>query len=295
MEESSSELSDVLRKYVYQPLEQLDHIRLLRLHMVEDQIECTLVQVPLTEAKFEALSYVWGSEEKPFRAIIHDTRGRDLGFIPLTNNLYNALRDLRDTPDLKSKSFWIDQICINQDGEEKNHQVKIMRKIYETAARVIVYVGPAQSTEQERRGVQLLYEVDRHFAANYKFILEKGNIWNALVGPRDFPVVNLPDDVVRNYSANDWKWLANLASGSWYDRLWMVQVLQTLHLSQIDANSSSCRPGAASQCQYRHVTGPAPAALESSCCNHRSLWRTPFTAAVLAIFTEAYCLGAYSL
>ncbi|KAI9658046.1 MAG: hypothetical protein M1821_002706 [Bathelium mastoideum] len=223
MEESSSELPNVLHEYVYQPLKQFECVRLLRLHTVEEQIKCGLEQIPLAEAKFEALSYVWGSEEKPFRAIICDTRGRNVGFVPLTRNLYDALHDLRDTPELKNTNFWIDQICIDQNGEEKNHQVKIMNKIYKSAARVIVYTGPAQSAELEARGVRLLYEIDGHFAANYPSILEKGSIYNAMGERHDFPIGDLSDDIKRNYTAIDWKWLANLASGPWYDRLWMVQ------------------------------------------------------------------------
>ena len=229
MEESSSELPNELCRYTYQPLEYKHHVRLLRLHQVQEQIECSLKEIPLadteSDSKFEALSYAWGSEEKPFHAVIHDTRGPSLGYIPLTRNLHDALRDLRDTPKLNGKSFWIDQICINQDDEEKTHQVNIMDRIYKSAARVIMYIGSAQSLELEERGVQLLHDVDKHFAIDYQFISERGNIWNALVGRNDCPIIKLSDDIERNYTANDWKWLADLASGPWYDRLWMIQVL----------------------------------------------------------------------
>ncbi|KAI9683732.1 MAG: hypothetical protein M1822_005922 [Bathelium mastoideum] len=223
MEESSSQLPNVLHEYIYQPLKHCEYVRLLRLHTVEEQVQCSLEQIPLAEAKFEALSYVWGSEEKPFRAIIYDTRGRNVGFVPLTRNLYDALHDLRHTPELKKTNFWIDQICIDQNGEEKNHQVKIMSRIYKSAARVIMYAGPSQPAELEGRGIRLLYEIDKHFATSYPSISGKGTIWNATGAGHEFPIADLSDDIRRRYTANDWKWLADLASGPWYDRLWMVQ------------------------------------------------------------------------
>lgn len=233
---SSSLLSDAQYRYKYRPLDRY-HVRLLRLHAVDERIECSLKHVPLAEAKFEALSYVWGSEEKPFRAVIRDESGQDCGCIPLTRNLHNALRDLRDSPELKNENLWIDQISINQEGEEeKNDQVKMMGKIYEKAARVIVYIGPALSKELEDRGVELLYQMDRHFAANYDFISERRNLFSALAQRSKFPIGDLCDDTMRKYTANEWKWLADLASGEWYHRLWMVQVLARPRVASIYAD-----------------------------------------------------------
>jgi hypothetical protein len=40
--------------------------------------------------------------------------------ISLTENLKNALQDLCNTGELTSKVFWIDQICIDQEDEEKS-------------------------------------------------------------------------------------------------------------------------------------------------------------------------------
>jgi hypothetical protein len=65
-----------------------------------------------------------------------DGDGRPVGTIPLTKNLNDALRDLWNAAELTSKLFWTDQICIDQEGEEKSHQVALMGKIYENAKRV---------------------------------------------------------------------------------------------------------------------------------------------------------------
>jgi hypothetical protein len=66
--------------------------------------------------------------------------------------------------------FWIDQICIHQEGEEKGHQVGLIGQIYKNAVRVITYMGPAGDEEVEREGERLLVRLDRHFAPNYKLL-----------------------------------------------------------------------------------------------------------------------------
>jgi len=38
---------------------------------------------------------------------------------------------------VKGKVFWIDQICINQEPEEKSDQVAMMGQIYKNVTRVI--------------------------------------------------------------------------------------------------------------------------------------------------------------
>ncbi|PSR77240.1 heterokaryon incompatibility protein-domain-containing protein, partial [Coniella lustricola] len=96
------------------------------------------------EPSYTALSYVWGARAKPFSMEVVDEDGDSLGYIPLTANLHHALQDLRDSPapPIAVKTFWIDQICINQaDHVEKNYQVRRMKQIYERAAQVITYLG----------------------------------------------------------------------------------------------------------------------------------------------------------
>ncbi|OCK79904.1 HET-domain-containing protein [Lepidopterella palustris CBS 459.81] len=73
-----------------------------------------------------------------------------MGYIPLTLNLYIAIHNLRNAPDLELKTFWIDQICINQnDLQERGHQVALMFRIYSGASQVITYIGPEKSTDKD--------------------------------------------------------------------------------------------------------------------------------------------------
>ncbi|CVL08087.1 related to HETEROKARYON incompatibility protein [Fusarium mangiferae] len=118
-------------------------IRLLRLLPHQDEhapIQCRLFDCALADSgstrPYSALSYVWGSENKP-QSISID--GCDL---PIGENLYMALSHLRDRS--IERTIWIDAICINQrDPKEKGQQVQSMAKIYAKASRVIVWLGGA--------------------------------------------------------------------------------------------------------------------------------------------------------
>ncbi|KAK4228914.1 heterokaryon incompatibility protein-domain-containing protein [Podospora fimiseda] len=99
-------------------------------------IECRLVDADLDVDNdgYEALSYVWGdvSETTPIQV-----NGNTL---QIGKNLRCALLNLRlaDRP----RILWVDAICINQeDLDERNQQVSIMGRIYQSAQRTVVFLG----------------------------------------------------------------------------------------------------------------------------------------------------------
>lgn len=96
-------------RYKYEPLSGPDETRVLELSATKRRIETRIIHVPVSSRRFQALSYVWGKPDLADEAIVLDKLGITIGRIPLTKNLGNALRDLRDTKELKSKVFWIDQ------------------------------------------------------------------------------------------------------------------------------------------------------------------------------------------
>jgi hypothetical protein len=98
---------------------------------------CKLVHWSLDDnAPFEELSYTWG-DANPKRQICLNGRK----FL-VTWNLDTALRDLRYVED--EKIIWKDALCINQDDiPECNQQVTKMREIYQRAAKVVAWLGPA--------------------------------------------------------------------------------------------------------------------------------------------------------
>ncbi|KAF1812177.1 hypothetical protein P152DRAFT_27484 [Eremomyces bilateralis CBS 781.70] len=93
-------------KYTYQSLSGPDKIRVLHLHRADsEEVECTLQEITHRDGGYQALSYVWGSDVKPYRAIVRDSARMVQGYIPLTESLNHALHDLWDAEEVKSKVF----------------------------------------------------------------------------------------------------------------------------------------------------------------------------------------------
>lgn len=139
--------------------------RLLELHpgKFNHDVWASIVPVlgSLEDVRYEALSYVWGSEMSPINLkILLDTHYCSL---PVTQNLYNALQHLRY--EHKPRLLWVDAICINQeDLQERNTQVAMMADIYGRATRVLIWLGDArndasQAHSDHQNAIQLLKDV----------------------------------------------------------------------------------------------------------------------------------------
>lgn len=105
-------------------------------------LKVRLVEVRLDTTDFEALSYVWGdqSQRVPIRC-----SGQDHS---IGQNLHGALIEYQRQG--STRGLWVDAICINQSCEaEKNQQVRMMRDIYRTAKRTIIWLGPLQFSDIE--------------------------------------------------------------------------------------------------------------------------------------------------
>ncbi|KAF5530184.1 heterokaryon incompatibility het-6 [Fusarium napiforme] len=91
-------------------------------------------------ASYEAVSYTWakgnGKRDKDHVIFI----GNRWEMLPITENCYDALQNCRF--DDQDRRLWVDAICINQSNiSERTHQVGMMRRIYSTASRVLIYLG----------------------------------------------------------------------------------------------------------------------------------------------------------
>lgn len=110
-------------------------------------IECQLLLHPLLDQDdgpglYEALSYAWGSAEKPEHICI------DKYNVSVTASLHAALHQLRNRS--LPRLSWADAICIDQDNtEELNKQVQMMALIYAKAAKVIVWLGDATADSDQ--------------------------------------------------------------------------------------------------------------------------------------------------
>lgn len=128
-----------LKAYYYEPLSSSMHIRYLLLwpsSNSEDSLICTLHSAPLDSLPpFEAISYVWGNNEKVAQVSCNDSIMR------ITASLDAVLRRLR-LPDEK-RTLWADSICIDQDNrKEQGNQVALMGEIYAKASKTIICLGP---------------------------------------------------------------------------------------------------------------------------------------------------------
>lgn len=220
-------------KYVYDPFDRPNAIRVLQLLPTQDKLECTLKQINYTDGGYQALSYVWGKPGEWHKMTVCDENGNDLGFVPLTTNLRDALSDLRGSNEVGDKIFWIDQLCIDQQGDEKNHQVAMMGRIYKTATGVIVYAGPGAADEDEAaRGIALLGVLSDHYRSTVKMCAGHSSLSQALRENTESPMQRPPKSLGRRrghvenrYVLEGWRWLLQTVYGTWNERLWIVQEL----------------------------------------------------------------------
>lgn len=103
---------------------------------------------------FSALSYVWGDAKEKKRITVNGK------LIDVTAGLVSALeyapghmKKYKVAPRL-----WVDAICINQeDLEEKNHQVPLMKDIYSQAEMIICWLGaPDKSTYSAMHWIEVV-------------------------------------------------------------------------------------------------------------------------------------------
>jgi hypothetical protein len=144
---------------IYRPIKPYQ-TRLLRLHgdlgVPESPLICDLYPATILHPAFEglairlppdendclieydALSYTWGDNSNKDTIICNGAELR------ISQNLSEALRTLRPTKET-ARWLWADAICINQsDDKEKGEQVWNMLMIYQKAAGVVAWLGPAQ-------------------------------------------------------------------------------------------------------------------------------------------------------
>jgi hypothetical protein len=136
--------------YVYQPLLHEDSLRLLILEpaAIGERIRCRLEHSRLSlNPQYNAISYAWGE------SLNEHTISLDDSTFEIRRNLYNALQHFRNGK--RPRTLWADAICLNQtDIAERNHQVKLMRRIYEKSGITLIWLGEA--TDEDLLGLELI-------------------------------------------------------------------------------------------------------------------------------------------
>ncbi|KAM5347745.1 hypothetical protein ACJ41O_007569 [Fusarium nematophilum] len=192
-----------------------DAIRLIRLCRGYDTnpIRCELSEVLLDKVEgipYAALSYTWGDPSITVEIFLNGCP------IRVTSNLYHALYCLRRTDE--DQYLWVDAVCIDQnDHGERNHQVGQMRRVYEEAEKVIIWLG--RTTD----GIDLLLDtvnlLDRRVRAKSRrrsdWCETAQSEWRSLVvemGGEDAPLYQLRKRA-----------LQELLLRPWFRRIWVVQ------------------------------------------------------------------------
>jgi hypothetical protein len=189
----------------------------------DDPVSIKLVACPLAELPpFEALSYTWGNTVIPKIIACNG-----LSF-KIHLNAWHALVDLRYED--KPRVLWVDAICINQqDNEDKNHYVPMMRVIYERASRVCVWMQPVHVDM-----ANVLNIVSKVSAIGEKDELEPEKSLLAVTAA-DLTAQGLP-------SVNDpvWKSIDLLLWSSWFNRIWIIQEITLARDAILVSGSASC-------------------------------------------------------
>jgi hypothetical protein len=196
-------------------------IRLIELYpgSKEEPLTIRLYEVALPdEPEYETISYCWGDSSKPRTINCHGA------ILHITESLYRALLGFRYPK--KPRILWADAVCINQDNTaEKNVQVAMMGKIYESCVRVLIWLGYQPGNEDDY--VYLCTGTIKMLLESRRLKLEDNDtreIWELDSTARKR--YNLPS-IYEVLSARYWE-VAQLLRAPylpWFRRVWIIQEL----------------------------------------------------------------------
>ncbi|KAI0849148.1 HET-domain-containing protein [Daldinia vernicosa] len=199
------------------PLPEDGFIRIATIHPGDwqDEIEISLAVVEFLEAnplRYEALSYVWGSEDDPeaIRVILDTER---TFIFPVTRSLFASLRYLRRPSE--SRAIWVDAICINQSNNiEKSQQVMRMGAIFRSANRVVGFLG--EENNDGAHGMNLMSYIGSQVDVNW----EPVNMW-----PAKYCADPMISDKARTLPVveRDMCAIYHILHRNWFERLWIRQ------------------------------------------------------------------------
>ncbi|KAH7131811.1 heterokaryon incompatibility protein-domain-containing protein [Dendryphion nanum] len=197
--------------------------RIVYLHPgdLNDQIECEFLEVPtFAEPNYSALSYTWGKPDVTAYVNCHGCN------ISIGGNLENAMRRIRDPDNIRA--FWIDALCIDQNDEadEKSTQIPLMRRIYQRAPKVIIYLGEEYEGSEQIptlcKNVLQAFGTIHNPVLSSSISLNSSAQWRSLSGnrilPKDYQKHGLPMP-----GSAEWKIFPRFICRPWFSRVWILQ------------------------------------------------------------------------
>jgi hypothetical protein len=141
----------------------------------------------------------------------------------VTESLEVMLRHIQS--DTETQTLWIDQVCIDQENtNEKNSQVPLMKDIYREAIQTIIWLGPAENNSDEV--MDLLADVGKEAFEFGLMNMELKDVPYLLDGKEKHLVElsrnlhRLLDRVGSNFPIPAF---AALIARPWFYRIWVVQ------------------------------------------------------------------------
>jgi hypothetical protein len=170
----------------------------------DEPLACDIHTARIEDVSYEAISYVWGSEQKPETMLCGEQ------MIPITVNLHAALARLR-LPD-EERVLWADSVCIDQDNlQEKGPQVAQMGDIYREASHVLICLD--DDVGEHALGVS-------HLLAEIAEKIRKGKETVSLHDWDSFPWPESGEDILTDPR---WSSLEALLRHDWFARGWVVR------------------------------------------------------------------------
>ncbi|KAF7547470.1 hypothetical protein G7046_g8990 [Stylonectria norvegica] len=202
-----------------------------------DPVACLLHPINWSDVfqpEYEAISYAWGDVSDKVPIVCH---GKELKVTP---NLQSALLHFR-MPD-KSRFIWADALCIDQsDIPERSSQVKQMRKIYENAKSVLIWLGPDSSDDDAKLAIESLHTISDFLCKKLEVspigLSAKSNVYQEVIF-KNRGLLPLPNecDFVTESMWNSLRWFF---SHPYFTRVWVIQEINANQLRSVHSGNHS--------------------------------------------------------
>jgi len=206
--------------FIYTPLKKpKSEIRLFELFPGQGQVRGCLSNFDLEVIRgtYDALSYCWGEQKQTVTVIINNCTWST------GKNLYDALKSIR-----KSQGrvmLWIDAVCINQnDTQEKNAQVSIMKDVYSNGRKTYVWLG------LDNIWTSLAFQ---EMEMRAKWIREQGStdnvgwrLWQKRYMALEKANTNWLARIMGRFDYLDWA-SRSILTRPWFSRCWVIQEIAT--------------------------------------------------------------------
>jgi Heterokaryon incompatibility protein (HET) len=201
--------NEAVAKKIYRRLRDTQ-IRYVKIHSGVGRMRCTLIQTSNFTKKYSALSYVWGSQDKPKIIYLNGKKFR------VSRNLHEALVKLRRPS--RHRYVWIDALAINQSNlSERSVQVRKMASIYSSAKNTLIWLG-----EVHYSGRDWLLRSDDNRIKITKSYCPIENIFEIL-SDESYSFSSLDAELLPRKLASFGHSLDSLLSLPYWERVWVVQ------------------------------------------------------------------------